>query len=162
VISEREWVLTTVAKVFDSAPTQNDRQGPSLTVGSPRVDIDFTLSNTPYVMAGLTVSTSPGLRPDQSPAMPSSWIISRATPRKESSYTSPLVPAAIGTCSVSSVEEVATASLAAALPTCCRVAMTATGMVNICARAPAMAPSESSTAVDKGESFAPGLVVRLM
>jgi len=162
MIPENEWVLTTVAKVFDSAPTQNDRQGPSLTVGSPRVNIDLTLSNTPYVIAGLTVSTNPGLRPDQRPVMPSSWIISRATARKESSYIPPSALAARGTCSMSSAEGAVAASLDVALPTCCRVAMTATGIVNTCARAPAMAPSESSTAVDKGEGLAPGLVVRLM
>lgn len=63
---------------------------------------------------------------------------------------------------MSSAEGAVAAFLDVALPTCCRVAMTDTGMVKTCARAPAMAPSESSTAVDKGEGFAPGLVVRLM
>src|SRR5258706_3745183 len=120
---EREWVLTIVAKVFDNAPTQNDRQGPSLTVGSPRVNIDLILSNTPYVIAGLKVSTNPGLSPDQSPVMPSSWIISRATARKESLYTSSLPSAPRGTCSLSSAEDAATAALDIAVPTCCRVAL---------------------------------------
>lgn len=85
----------------------------------------LTRSNTPYVMAGLTVNTSPGLRPVQSPVHPLSETISRPTSNRD-------LP----------VEEE---------DICWRRAMTDTGIVKIWARAPASAPSASSWAVERGE-----------
>ena len=130
--------LTIVASVLLIAPTRNDSQGPIFVDESPlarRIRL-LTRSNTPYVIAGLTVNTNPGLRPSHKPVTPSSSTISRATPRKESSTSSFLDRSG--------------------RPTCCRVAITETGRVKICARAPAAAPSKSSAAVDKGGSLAPG------
>lgn len=133
--------LTMVASVLLNAPTKNDNQGPIFVDKSPlarRIKL-LTRSNTPYVIAGFTVNTRPGFKPSHKPVTPSSATISRATPRKESSTSS----------EISILDR-------SGRPTCCRVAITETGMVKICARAPAAAPSKSSAAVDRGGSLAPG------
>ena len=77
--------------------------------------------------------------------MPSSRMISLATPRKESSVLS----------------EEGDRGSSEFRPTCCRVAITETGIVNIWASAPASAPSDNSAAVDNGESFDPGARFRV-
>jgi hypothetical protein len=108
---------TTVANVLLSAPMMNDNQGESLVmpfVLARRYKL-FTRSKTPYVIAGLTVKTKPGLMPSQRPPTPSSSMISFATPKKESSKSA---SDSIG-------------MLEVGRPTCCRVAITETGIVNI-------------------------------
>lgn len=108
-----------VASVLLRAPTKNDNPGVSLSFDPAfalaRSNKLFTLSNIPYVMAGFTVRTKPGLIPSQRPVTPSSRMISLATPRKESSLFS----------------EDADRGSSEFRPTCCRVAITETGIVNI-------------------------------
>ena len=78
-----------VANVLLNAPTKKDIQGESFwfnpACSRAAKMMPFNLSKTPYVIAGLTVRTSPGLMPSQSPVTPSSSMISLATARKESS-----------------------------------------------------------------------------
>lgn len=143
--------------------------------------IPFTRSYNPYVIAGLTVRTRPGLMPNQRPVTPSSWTISFAMPMNESSYSSssslssapasgaaPL-PAAFSTSSgdvfTASAKDLTTVfdlGLSNEWPICWRVAITATGIVNIWARAPANAPRISSAAVESCGAFEPlgSLLVR--
>ena len=133
--------LTIVASVLLSAPITNDSQGPIFVEVLPlaRRTKLLTRSNAPYVIAGFTVNTNPGLIPSHRPPTPSSSTISLATSMKESLEAgSDEEPVLLGR------------------PTCCLVAITETGIVNICARAPARAPSNSSAAVDSGGSLDPG------
>src|SRR5438445_13708915 len=127
-----------VAMVLLNAPTTKDNQGPILVDAAPLASntMDLMRSNMPYVIAGLTVNTNPGLRPSQRPVTPSSSIISCATAMNElsSSFPLPFVPEGEDPTS--------------GRPTCCRVATTDTGMVKIWPRAPATAPSASSVIVD--------------
>ena len=74
-------------------------------------------------------------------------MISRATERKESS-SGPVASPVAGSMAERGVE--APERARSGRPTCWRVAMTETGMVNIWASAPAMAPSSSSAAVESG------------
>src|SRR5712671_4484026 len=141
---------TTVASDLLVAPRAKDKPGPRLAFASPTRSraastAPFMRSNTPYVIAGFTVSTRPGLRPSQRPVTPSSFTISRATLQNEpscsSSPSSPALPLPL--------------PLLLGTPSCWRVAMTDTGMVNICASAPAIAPSASSAAVERGTACEP-------
>lgn len=136
--------LTTVARVFDRAPMTNAFHGPNFAL-VPAVKTVFNLSNTPYVIDGLTVSTNPGLIPSHSPFTPSSLIISLATAKNEPSFPlARVTPASFS----SSVRGRAFVAL-----NCWRVAITETGMVNIWARAPATAPRTSSMAVERAGGF---------
>jgi hypothetical protein len=71
--------VTTVANVLLNTPVKNAIPGdrtpcpPFAATTTP-----LTLSNTPYVMAGLTVNTNPGFKPVHNPAIPSSSMISLA------------------------------------------------------------------------------------
>lgn len=120
-----------MAKVLLKTPIQNASPTPSLPPArSPSNRQLFKRSNTPYVIAGFTVSTKPGLRPVQSAVTPPSAMISFAVSQKLGSLAG-------------------LADWAGGTQSCWRVAMTAAGMVNIWARAPAAAPRDSSAGVDK-------------
>lgn len=113
--------VTIVASVLLMTPIQ--KLSPTLNLPPPAPArrasvIPLTLSNTPYVMAGLTVKTKPGFKPVQSPVNPDSATISRPTSRSD----------------LDDLED----------EICCRRAMTDTGIVKIWAKAPANAPSSSS------------------
>jgi hypothetical protein len=121
--------VTTVANVLLKTPIKNDLPGvnrpsdPAATCAA--INIPLTRSNTPYVIAGLAVNTNPGFSPVHKPVTPSSAMISRAV----SNSPGDLIPWS-------------------GVRSCCRVAITATGIVKICANAPARAPRMSSSEVE--------------
>ena len=122
--------VTTVASVL--LPTPKANASPTLNLPArPASAPAFKRSNTPYVIAGFTVNTKPGLRPVHSAVGPPSATISPAVSKK-----------------VGGREAVAAIlALVCGSHNCWRVAMTATGMVKIWASAPAAAPRASSTEV---------------
>lgn len=84
------------------------------------------------------MSTRPGFSPVQRPVHPDSATISRAVSVKEgllSFHSASFSPGRI-------------LGLAGGSHSCCRVAITETGIVKIWASAPAIAPSKSSVLVD--------------
>ena len=101
-----------MANVLLNTPIANDLPGVNLASAPAAtcaaIKIPLTRSKTPYVMAGFTVNTNPGFKPVHRPVSPSSAMISRA------------VASSPGAAAPSSETW-----------SCCRVAMTATGMVKI-------------------------------
>ena len=70
--------VTTVAKVLLPTPNQNASATLNFVFPVLRNVQVLNLSKAPYVIAGFTVSTKPGLRPVHKPVRPDSCIISDA------------------------------------------------------------------------------------
>src|SRR5689334_10281409 len=111
-----------VAIVLLRAPNQKIMPGDKVSVFSRFDNTSLNLSKVPYVIAGLTHKINDGFNPFHSPVTPSSPVISLAVPSKF----------------LRSLE----------LVVCCLVDMTETGIVKICAKAPANAPNNNSESVD--------------
>lgn len=112
-----------VARVLLVTPSQNASPTVNLPAGTPfRASFHaLSRSKTPYVIAGLAVKTRPGFKPVQRPVIPLSAMISCAVSSNEGAPARRDFEAG----DPSALEEDGSTH------SCCRVAMTATGMVKI-------------------------------